>query len=74
MDEFIESNYQERQASYSNNGSGITVWAPADETLSAGMRDANGDQLGLETNYARYNSNFVDRLFNGTSAASPVVA
>ena len=38
------------------------------------MRAANGDQLGSETNYARYNSNFVDRLFNGTSAASPVVA
>ena len=74
MDEFIETNYQERQASYSNNGPGITVWAPADETLSAGMRAANGDQLGTETNYARYNSNFVDRLFNGTSAASPVVA
>ena len=74
MDEFIESDYKERQASYSNNGPGIDVWAPADETLSAGMRAANGDQLGTETNYARYNSNFVDRLFNGTSAASPVVA
>ena len=74
MDEFIQTNYQERQASYSNNGPGIDVWAPADETLSAGMRAANGDQLGTETNYARYNSNFVDRYFNGTSAASPVVA
>jgi len=74
MDEFVESNYKERQASYSNNGPGITVWAPADETLSAGMRAANGDQLGSETNYSRYNSNFVDRYFNGTSAASPVVA
>ena len=74
MDEFIESDYKERQASYSNNGPGITVWAPADETLSAGMRAANGDQLGSETNYSRYNSNFVDRYFNGTSAASPVVA
>ena len=38
------------------------------------MRAANGDQLGSETNYSRYNSNFVDRYFNGTSAASPVVA
>ena len=74
MDEFVETNYKERQASYSNNGPGITVWAPADETLSAGMRAANGDQLGSETNYSRYNSNFVDRYFNGTSAASPVVA
>ncbi len=74
MDDFIESNYQERKASYSNNGPGVDVWAPADETLSAGMRAANGDQLGTEINYSRYNSDFVDRYFNGTSAASPVVA
>ena len=74
MDDFIESNYQERKASYSNNGPGVDVWAPADETLSAGMRAANGDQLGTELNFSRYNSNFVDRYFNGTSAASPVVA
>ena len=74
MDEFIESNYQERQATYSNNGPGVDVFAPADETLSAGMRDANGDQLGTDTNYDRYNSDFVDMYFNGTSAASPVVA
>ena len=73
MDEFVETNYKERQASYSNNGPGITVWAPADETLSAGMRAANGDQLSSDTNYPRYNSNFVDMYFNGTSAASPVV-
>ena len=38
------------------------------------MRADNGDQLGTETNYARYNSDFVDRYFNGTSAAAPVVA
>ena len=38
------------------------------------MRAANGDQLGTETIYARYNSNFVDRYFNGTSAAAPVVS
>ncbi len=63
----------EQAASYSNNGPGIDVWAPADETLSAGMRSANGDGLPNETNYARYNSNFVDRYFNGTSAAAPVV-
>jgi len=74
MDEFIESNYQERQATYSNNGPGVDVFAPADETLSAGMRAANGDQLGTDTNYDRYNSDFVDMYFNGTSAASPVVA
>ncbi len=74
MDDYIESNYQERKASYSNNGPGVDVWAPADETLSAGMRAANGDQLGTEINFSRYNSDFVDRYFNGTSAASPVVA
>ena len=74
MDDFIESDYQERKASYSNNGPGVDVWAPADETLSAGMRAANGDQLGTEINFSRYNSDFVDRYFNGTSAASPVVA
>ena len=74
MDDYIESNYKERKANYSNNGPGVDIWAPADETLSAGMRAANGDQLGTETNYSRYNSNFVDRYFNGTSAASPVVA
>ena len=74
MDDFIESDYQERKASYSNNGPGVDVFAPADETLSAGMRAANGDQLGTDTNYDRYNSDFVDMYFNGTSAASPVVA
>ena len=74
MDDYIESNYQERKASYSNNGPGVDVWAPADETLSAGMRESDGDQLGSEINYSRYNSDFVDRYFNGTSAASPVVA
>ena len=82
MDDTIEQSYAgyehelyaEMKASYSNNGPGIDVWAPADETLSAGFRAANGDRLGSETNYARYNSNFVDRYFNGTSAASPVVA
>ena len=74
MDEFITTDYKERKASYSNNGPAIDVWAPADETLSAGMRAANGDQLpGGDINYSRYNSNFVDMFFNGTSAAAPVV-
>ncbi len=81
MDNYINESYEgfewmtgmEQSASYSNNGPGIDVWAPADETLSAGMRAANGDQLGTEINYSRYNSDFVDRYFNGTSAAAPVV-
>ena len=81
MDDTIEQSYAgyehelyaEMKASYSNNGPEL-MYGPADETLSAGFRAANGDRLGSETNYARYNSNFVDRYFNGTSAASPVVA
>ena len=78
MEEYIGTigggaDFKEQKAAYSNNGPGIDVWAPADETLTAGMRAANGDSLG-DINYSRYNSNFVDMFFNGTSAASPVVA
>lgn len=70
MDEFIETDGSERKASYSNNGPGIDVWAPADETLSAGTNGIVG-----YNNYQRYdNSNFYDCYFNGTSAAAPVVA
>ena len=58
----------ETKATYSNNGPGIDVWAPADDTLSAG---ANG------TTYADYqrvdNPSFYDGDFGGTSAASPVM-
>lgn len=69
MDEFINSDYSERKASYSNNGPGIDVWAPADETLAPGTNGANG-----YTDYQRYDDNrFYDCLFNGTSAAAPVV-
>ena len=82
MDDTIEQSYAgyehelyaEMKASYSNNGPGIDVWAPADETLSAGMRASDGDGLPNDINYSRYNSDFVDMYFNGTSAASPVVA
>jgi len=73
MDEFIDSGYQERKAQYSNNGPGVDIWAPADELIAAGMRAANGDRLSFDTNYSRYNSDFVDMYFNGTSAAAPVV-
>jgi hypothetical protein len=59
----------EYQASYSNNGPGIDVWAPADETLSAGGVFSNGGY----NDYERYDdSRFYDASFNGTSAASPV--
>ena len=73
MDEFIDSGYQERKAQYSNNGPGVDIWAPADELIAAGMRAANGDGLPYDINYSRYNSDFVDMYFNGTSAAAPVV-
>ena len=45
------ASYSEMKVSYSNNGPGIDVFAPADETLSAGMRAANGDGLPNETNF-----------------------
>lgn len=62
--------YAERKASYSNNGPGVDVFAPGDETLSAGTNGING-----ATDYQRFdNSDFYDLKFNGTSAASPVVA
>ena len=73
MEEFIgiiggAATYEEGQAGYSNNGPGIDIWAPADETLSAGIWDTD------ETNYVRRDdANFADRFFNGTSAAAPVV-
>ena len=61
--------YKERKASYSNNGSGIDVWAPADETLAPGTNGVAG-----YTDYVRYDDNrFYDASFNGTSAAAPVV-
>jgi hypothetical protein len=66
MDEFINGDYSERKAFYSNNGPGIDVWAPADETLAAGIS-------GLDPFRRVDNSVFFDRLFNGTSAAAPVV-
>ena len=58
----------ESKASYSNNGPGIDVWAPADETLSAGTNGVPAYQ-----DYQRYDDyRFYDCRFNGTSAAAPV--
>jgi len=69
MDDFVNSNYTERKAYYSNNGPGIDVWAPADETLAPGTNGISG-----YTDYQRYDDNrFYDHYFNGTSAAAPVV-
>jgi len=59
----------ETKASYSNNGPGIDVWSPADETLAAGVYGVAG-----YTDYTRAdNPLFYDNNFNGTSAAAPVV-
>lgn len=69
MDDTVNSDYSERKASYSNNGPGIDVWAPADETLSAGT---NGI-VAYEDYLRSDDSRFYDCYFNGTSAAAPVV-
>jgi len=70
MDEYINLDGSERKATYSNNGPGIDVWAPADETLAPGT---NG--VTRYEDYVRYDDNrFYDCYFNGTSAASPVAA
>jgi len=59
----------ETKANYSNNGPGIDIWAPADETLAAGLPN-NGSGYN---DFRRYdNSLHFDNNFNGTSAASPV--
>ena len=69
MDDFVNSDLSERQAPYSNNGPGIDIWAPADETLSAGTNGV----ASYEDYERRDNGDFFDTNFNGTSAAAPVV-
>ena len=74
LDEYIGPNafgpaHCERKVSYSNNGPGIDVWSPGDETLSSGTNYVVG-----YTDYRRYDNNsFFDCYFNGTSAAAPIV-
>ena len=67
MDDETIGTGSEQKATYSNNGPGIDVWAPADETLTAGLPFAGRYQR-------RDNFAFYDRFFNGTSAAAPVVS
>lgn len=68
MDEYVNSDLSERKADYSNNGPGIDVWSPADETLAAGTNGVNAYE-----DFQRYDdSRFYDNNFNGTSAAAPV--
>ena len=69
MDDEVNVDLSERKASYSNNGPGIDVWAPADETLAAGLTG----QASYEDFQRRDNNIFFDANFNGTSAAAPVV-
>ena len=69
MDDEVNVDLSERQASYSNNGPGIDVWAPADETLAAGTNGV----ASYEDYERRDNGDFFDTNFNGTSAAAPVV-
>ena len=69
MDDEVNVDLSERKASYSNNGPGIDVWAPADETLAAGLTG----QASYEDFQRRDNNVFFDANFNGTSAAAPVV-
>ena len=67
-DYIVPATLAEQKAYYSNNGPGIDVWSPADETLAPGTNGVNG-----YTDFQRYDDNrFYDCLFNGTSAASPV--
>ena len=78
MDDFVETDLSERKASYSNNGPGIDVWAPADETLSAGTNGVSNYEDFERPNDGSYTnstdgSDYFDANFNGTSAAAPVV-
>lgn len=68
LDDVVETGAKERKVTYSNNGPGIDIWAPADDMLAAGS-----PTTGYE-DYVRYGTSFYDAYFNGTSAASPVVA
>ena len=69
LDDFVESNFKERKASYSNSGPGVDIYAPAQDTLAAGLPS------GSYADYRRFdNPNHFDNNFNGTSAAAPVVA
>ena len=69
MDDFVESNYKERKADYSNSGPGVDIYAPANDTLSAGLPS------GTYADYRRHdNPTHFDNRFSGTSAAAPVVA
>ena len=57
----VDGSYRESVATFTNRGSGIDIFAPGQQVISSG-RDIN-----------RYDSTtYKDRMFNGTSCASPV--
>ena len=69
MEDGVTTGGAEYQTTYSNNGPGIDIWAPADETLAAGTNGVSSYE-----DYERYDdSRFYDANFDGTSAAAPVV-
>lgn len=57
--------YTVRRVCYSNSGPMIDVWAPAEQTMSAGYTSS------YETYSRQDNSSFYDTWFNGTSSAGP---
>ena len=76
----VNGSYYEYKAPYSNNGPGIDVWAPADETLAAGLSgDASYETFpraddGITYTGGTGSDEYYDCSFNGTSAASPVAS
>ena len=65
---------EEQKAYYSNKGDGIDIYAPADDMLAAGSPTSGYQDYLIWDTSAKYGASFYDAYFNGTSAASPVVA